>query len=352
MARRSAAAEALLYVVTHLTHDGAAEYVSGSDLEIQFTPEEGYVLPETVSVTGDQEIIRYTYNPDTGLLTILHATGNLTITAEGVSETAEPEPIDTTVLEALLESTKEAYEHPEDYEAGEAYDNFRAAYTAAAEVLEAPETQEQVDEAVKNLREAFEALTKISYAVIAQDLKGVTSDAPKQVQVGSDLTVQLTADSGYLLPVSVTLSPAEAFQDAAYDADTGILTLQGVTGDLTIAAEGVPFAYADVAETHWFYDEVAYVTRWGLMNGMENNRFYPNNSMSRAMVATVLYRMAGSPEVTGTTPFTDVKEDRYYSDAVVWCYQNGITMGVTETRFGGRQHGQPPAGGYVPVPPC
>lgn len=191
-----------------------------------------------------------------------------------------------------------------------------------------------MDEAVKNLREAFEALTKISYAVIAQDLKGVTSDAPKQVQVGSDLTVQLTADSGYLLPVSVTLSPAEAFQDAAYDADTGILTLQGVTGDLTIAAEGVPFAYADVAETHWFYDEVAYVTRWGLMNGMENNRFYPNNSMSRAMVATVLYRMAGSPEVTGTTPFTDVKEDRYYSDAVVWCYQNGITMGVTETRFG------------------
>lgn len=107
-----------------------------------------------------------------------------------------------------------------------------------------------------------------------------------------------------------------------------------MTGDLTIAAEGVPFAYADVAETHWFYDEVAYVTRWGLMNGMENNRFYPNNSMSRAMVATVLYRMAGSPEVTGTTPFTDVKEDRYYSDAVVWCYQNGITMGVTETRFG------------------
>lgn len=329
-----AGGRSITYVVTHLTHDGAAEYVSGSDLEIQFTPEEGYVLPETVSVTGDQEIIRYTYNPDTGLLTILHATGNLTITAEGVSETAEPEPIDTTVLEALLESTKEAYEHPEDYEAGEAYDNFRAAYTAAAEVLEAPETQEQVDEAVKNLREAFEALTKISYAVITQDLKGVTSDAPKQVQVGSDLTVQLTADSGYLLPVSVTLSPAEAFQDAAYDADTGILTLQGVTGDLTIAAEGVPFAYADVAETHWFYDEVAYVTRWGLMNGMENNRFYPNNSMSRAMVATVLYRMAGSPEVTGTTPFTDVKEDRYYSDAVVWCYQNGITMGVTETRFG------------------
>lgn len=119
-----AGGRSITYVVTHLTHDGAAEYVSGSDLEIQFTPEEGYVLPETVSVTGDQEIIRYTYNPDTGLLTILHATGNLTITAEGVSETAEPEPIDTTVLEALLESTKEAYEHPEDYEAGEAYDNF------------------------------------------------------------------------------------------------------------------------------------------------------------------------------------------------------------------------------------
>ena len=50
-----AGGRSITYVVTHLTHDGAAEYVSGSDLEIQFTPEEGYVLPETVSVTGTRK---------------------------------------------------------------------------------------------------------------------------------------------------------------------------------------------------------------------------------------------------------------------------------------------------------
>lgn len=209
-----------------------------------------------------------------------------------------------------------------------------------------------MDEAVKNLREAFEALTKISYAVIAQDLKGVTSDAPKQVQVGSDLTVQLTADSGYLLPVSVTLSPAEAFQDAAYDADTGILTLQGVTGDLTIAAEGVPFAYADVAETHWFYDEVAYVTRWGLMNGMENNRFYPNNSMSQCHGCNCVVPYGGFAGGDG-------------HDALYGCQGRSVLFrrrrlvlsernhhGRDGDQIWGRQHGQPPAGGYVPVPPC
>ena len=76
----------ITYQLTHLTHNGPTEYVAGQDLTMYLTPDAGYFLPETVSVTGDQEVIRYTYNPNTGRLTIWNATGNLTIQAEAQSD--------------------------------------------------------------------------------------------------------------------------------------------------------------------------------------------------------------------------------------------------------------------------
>ena len=76
----------ITYQLTHLTHNGPTEYVAGQDLTMYLTPDAGYFLPETVSVTGDQEVIRYTYNPNTGCLTIWNATGNLTIQAEAQSD--------------------------------------------------------------------------------------------------------------------------------------------------------------------------------------------------------------------------------------------------------------------------
>ena len=78
----------ITYELAHLSHDGPTEYVSGQDLVLYLTPEEGYLLPETVSVTGDQAVIRFTYNPDTGCLSILNATGNLIIQAQARSTAA------------------------------------------------------------------------------------------------------------------------------------------------------------------------------------------------------------------------------------------------------------------------
>ena len=78
----------ITYELAHLSHNGPTEYVSGQDLVLYLTPEEGYLLPETVSVTGDQAVIRFTYNPDTGCLSILNATGNLIIQAQARSTAA------------------------------------------------------------------------------------------------------------------------------------------------------------------------------------------------------------------------------------------------------------------------
>ncbi|MGN1001901.1 MAG: S-layer homology domain-containing protein [Oscillospiraceae bacterium] len=90
--------------------------------------------------------------------------------------------------------------------------------------------------------------------------------------------------------------------------------------------------YNDVSETDWFYEDVIYDFLYGLMNGTGGGKFSPDATATRAMVVTVLYRLAGSPEVSGSNRFTDLTQD-WYKDAVQWAVENGITDGESETRF-------------------
>ena len=91
--------------------------------------------------------------------------------------------------------------------------------------------------------------------------------------------------------------------------------------------------FRDVKYNKWYFDDVYYSFDRGLMNGTAPHVFEPETKMSRAMLVTVLWRMEGSPAPTRSSPFTDVKSGRWYSDAVAWASGNGIILGVTETRF-------------------
>ena len=92
-------------------------------------------------------------------------------------------------------------------------------------------------------------------------------------------------------------------------------------------------AFTDLDTAAWYHESVDFVLSTGLMNGVGNEKFAPNNQMTRAMVVTVLYRLAGEPKVEGTVDFTDVPAGEYYYDALVWATENGLAMGVTETTF-------------------
>ncbi|MEQ3170112.1 flavodoxin [Dysosmobacter welbionis] len=92
--------------------------------------------------------------------------------------------------------------------------------------------------------------------------------------------------------------------------------------------------FSDVAADAWYADAVTYVRDNGLMSGTSATTFGPNQTMTRAMLATVLYRAAGSPAVTGTDDFTDTAEDAYYADAVVWASENGVVSGYGNGLFG------------------
>ncbi len=91
--------------------------------------------------------------------------------------------------------------------------------------------------------------------------------------------------------------------------------------------------YSDVPTDVWYAEPVGYATEHGLMSGVGNNRFAPNDSMTRAMAVQVLYRIAGSPAVSRTNPFTDVSADAWYATAVIWAVDNEITGGTSATTF-------------------
>ena len=92
--------------------------------------------------------------------------------------------------------------------------------------------------------------------------------------------------------------------------------------------------FTDLDPNGWYHDGVNYMIENGMMNGVGNDMFEPNGSVTRAMLVTILYRQAGSPSVEGkTNPFIDVKPNKYYTDAVIWAFQNGIVNGTTPTTF-------------------
>ncbi len=105
-----------------------------------------------------------------------------------------------------------------------------------------------------------------------------------------------------------------------------------VTPARPAAPVGLPFA--DVAGSDWFYNDVRYVYEKGIMDGTGADRFSPNAPLTRAMIVTILYRMAGSPSVSGSSDFTDVAASKWFAKAVAWAAANGIVNGYGSGLFG------------------
>lgn len=96
---------------------------------------------------------------------------------------------------------------------------------------------------------------------------------------------------------------------------------------------GMLLPFTDVSWDHWAYSAVKRVYTRSLMVGVSDTSFAPDQALSRAMLASVLYRLAGEPAVTAENPFTDVPADRWYTDAVIWAAENGIVVGCGDGTF-------------------
>lgn len=107
------------------------------------------------------------------------------------------------------------------------------------------------------------------------------------------------------------------------------------TGTITMvcSVRASALKFSDVGYNwSWAVGAVDYASSWGIVGGMGNG-FQPGTTMNRAMLVTVLYRIAGSPSVSGTNPFKDVKSGTFYYSAVIWAYRNGIVTGKTANTF-------------------
>ena len=106
------------------------------------------------------------------------------------------------------------------------------------------------------------------------------------------------------------------------------------TMSTAFAADTNANKFSDVVVDSWYAQSVEYVSTNGIMNGTSDTTFSPEGTMTRAMLATVLYRSAGSPSVSGDVSFTDVASGAYYTDAVNWASVNNLVNGYGNGRFG------------------
>lgn len=87
------------------------------------------------------------------------------------------------------------------------------------------------------------------------------------------------------------------------------------------------------SESSWSHEGIDYCVEQELMVGMSDNQFEPNTSMTRAMLVSTLYRVAGEPDVHGlTTKFTDLDQN-WYQDAITWAYHSGVAVGIDKKTF-------------------
>ena len=95
--------------------------------------------------------------------------------------------------------------------------------------------------------------------------------------------------------------------------------------------------FSDIQPSDWYNDAVTYVCENGLMNGTSSTTFSPNDTTSRGMIVTILYRLAGSPDMPESNwgyPYADVDANAYYSTPVYWARMNSLVTGYSDTQFG------------------
>ena len=114
------------------------------------------------------------------------------------------------------------------------------------------------------------------------------------------------------------------------DAITGIISGIVASGALQPGASASQFA--DLTSGSWYYGGVRYVLENGLMTGTSARTFAPDRPVTRAMLVTILWRLAGEP-YGRVSPFEDVLPGSWYAQAVSWAYDKGIVTGVTATSF-------------------
>ena len=172
-----------------------------------------------------------------------------------------------------------------------------------------------------------------TYAIRASAGKG-GSISPKgtvRVEKNDSKTYTITADKGYAI-ADVTVNGKSVGAVDSY-------TFKNVTSDQTIRAtfalEGAAEqpGFSDVSKNDWFYDAVQDAVDMGLMAGVSADRFDPKGTVTRAMVAQILYAREGKPTVSGAAAISDVPANAWFHNAMQWAKGQGVIAGYPDGRM-------------------
>lgn len=171
---------------------------------------------------------------------------------------------------------------------------------------------------------------KSEHGTVSVDIRNASEDDIITITVKPDKDYKLT-----WLYVKGEDGSRVAYAEHPYMNDTYYFYMPDqdvtITAIFGYAYKDLPFT--DVHSWDWFYEPVQFVYTMDIMNGVTSTSFAPNSNITRGMVVTMLWRLAGEPYVGGGS-FEDVAANEYYSTAVAWSAKNNIVNGVTDSTFG------------------
>ena len=182
------------------------------------------------------------------------------------------------------------------------------------------------------------SVTRYTVSVPSDIEGGSVRVSPSRASRGQTVTITVSPDEGYELDRLVVRDADGDRIDLERKSDTKY-TFEMPRGKVTVEAtfteiedeDAIPFR--DVDTDDWFYDAVVYAYDTGLMSGVSDDQFAPDATLTRAMVAQMLYSLEGKPR-TGSAGYADVAFGAWYEDAVAWISSEGLMTGYSDTAFG------------------
>lgn len=175
------------------------------------------------------------------------------------------------------------------------------------------------------------ATTYYTITATANEGGSISPSGSASVTYGSDKTFTVAAAAGYeIADVLVDGVSVDAVSSYLFK---NVKKAHTITAVFKKTKEEAVNPFSDVNTGDWFYDNVLFTYKNGLMNGTTSDTFNPGGTMTRAMFVTVLYRLSGDAG-SYTNAFSDVPSGAWYENAVAWAAANGITGGVGDNCFG------------------
>lgn len=179
-----------------------------------------------------------------------------------------------------------------------------------------------------------------TYSVILPGrVEGGTVTAKKSyAEEGETFRFTVTPDEGWELDTLSVTDNRGTELDVKYEGDSVYsFKMPARRVEIQVSFREIPpesLPFTDIADNAWYADAVRYVYKHGLMAGTSATTFAPDVTTSRSMIATILWRMAGSPVVNYAMTYTDVAQGQWYSEAVRWATSEGIVGGYGNGLFG------------------